>query len=71
MKKRILLKLLKMYKEDTNVNVKAKIKYAMTALNEENKNEMKDFIFDVHTTDIESFDSSDAATNILDFSYQK
>ena len=70
MKKRILVKLLSMFKEEKDELKKNKIRYAMKALDDSNvevKNEMIDFSFQVHTTELDSFDSMDAALNILDF----
>ena len=70
MKKRILLKMLKMYKDEKDVEAKNWIKCAMKALDDKNekyKSEMMDFILEVHTTDIESFDSNDAAVNLIEF----
>ena len=70
MKKRILLKMLKMYKDEKDVEAKNRIKCAMKALDDKNekyKSEMMDFILEVHTTDIESFDSNDAAVNLIEF----
>ena len=34
---------------------------------DETSNEMIHFIFDVHTTDLDSFDSSDVTNSILEF----
>ena len=70
MKKRVLLKLLKMYKDEKDAEVKNRIKVTMKSLdskNEKYNSEMLDFVLDVHTSDIESFDSNDAATSLLDF----
>ena len=70
MKKRVLLKLLKMYKDEKDAEVKNRIKGTMKSLdskNEKYNSEMLDFVLDVHTSDIESFDSNDAATSLLDF----
>ena len=70
MKKRIMIKLLSMFKDENDSLKKNKIRYAMKALNDYNaevKNEMIDFTFQVYSTDLESFDSMDAALNILDF----
>lgn len=70
MKKRVMMKLLMLHKESKDGAEKAKIKAAMKALDGKygsNKNEMIELIFDVHTSEIESFDSGDAVTHILDF----
>ena len=70
MKKQILVKMLKMYRDEKDEEKRAKIKYAMKALEEKkenSKNEMIKFTFDVHTTELNSFDSHDAATNIIEF----
>lgn len=70
MKKRIMIKLLSMFKDENDSLKKNKIRYAMKALNDYNaevKNETIDFTFQVYSTDLESFDSMDAALNILDF----
>ena len=70
MKKRVMIKMLKMYKDEPDKKEKAKIKYAMKAIDEKeenSKNEMIKFTFDVHTTELDSFDSDDAVTNILEF----
>lgn len=70
MKKRIVLKLMKMCREEVDSSEKEKIKYAMRALHEKEenkKNEMIKYILDVHTTEMNSFDSNDAAINILEF----
>ena len=70
MKKRIMMKLLEMYKNEKEENEKIKIKKAMRSLDDKhssNKNGMIDFIFEVHTTSLGSFDSADAASNILVF----
>ena len=69
-KKRVLLKLLSMYKVEKDEMKKEKIKYAMKALdsaNESVNNEMIDFTFNAHTTDLESFDSQECANSIIDF----
>ena len=70
MKKAILLSLLTLYKNENDKSKRNKIKYAMKALDEKNDsvtNEMIDFTFNAFATEIESFDSMDAALNILDF----
>lgn len=70
MKKRILLKMLKLYKDEDDVNQKSKINKTMKCLDEkkyETSNEMIHFTFDVHTTDLDSFDSSEATNSILEF----
>ena len=59
-----------MFKEEKDELKKNKIRYAMKALDDSNvevNNEMIDFSFQVHTTELDSFDSMDAALNILDF----
>ena len=69
-KKRVLLKLLSMYKVEKDEMKKEKIKYAMKALdsaNESINNEMIEFTFNAHTTDLESFDSQECANSIIDF----
>ena len=73
-KKRVLLKLLSMYKVEKDEMKKEKIKYAMKALdsaNESINNEMIEFTFNAHTTDLESFDSQDCVDSIIDFAEYK
>ena len=70
MKKRIVLKLMKMCRDEVESSEKERIKYAMRALHEKEEtknNEMIKYIFDVHTTELNSFDSNEAAVNILEF----
>ena len=70
MRQRIKLKLLKLYKDENDETKKRKIKYTMKAIDESNQsvtNEMIDYTVDVHTTVLESFNSFDAAMDILDF----
>ena len=70
MQKRVLLKLLSMYKDEKDDIKKKKIKYAMKALDSANdsiNHEMIDFTFNVYTTDLESFDSQDCANSIIYF----
>ena len=70
MKKATLLSLLNLFKNENNNSKRNKIKYAMKALDENNdtvNNEMIEFTFNAYATEIESFDSMDAALNILDF----
>ena len=74
MKKRILLNMLKKYKAATDVNEKVTIKKTMKDLDgnkSDSKNEMIHFIFDVHTIDLDSFDSTEATESILDFADDK
>ena len=70
LKKRVMIKLLKLHKDSKDGGEKANIKTAIEAVggkNNENKIEMIDLIFDVHASEIESFDSNDAAIHILEF----
>ena len=70
MKKAILLSLLNLFKNENDNSKRNTIKYAMKALDENNdtvNNEMIEFTFNAYATEIESFDSMDAALNILDF----
>ena len=74
MKNRILLNMLKKYKAATDVNEKVTIKKTMKDLDgnkSDSKNEMIHFIFDVHTIDLDSFDSTEATESILDFADDK
>ena len=67
---RILKKLFKLLKDENDVDKKNKIKYCIKALDEKNEkvnNDMIDFTFEVYTTELNSFDSMDAAVNILEF----
>ena len=69
-KAQIMKKFLKLYKNEEVDSKKQKIKYCMKALDEKNKevnNEMIDYTFDIYTTELDSFDSMDAALNILEF----
>ena len=73
-KKRVLMKYLAKYKAEKDDSIKDRIKYAMKALDSDDgtiQNEMIDFTFNVHTTDLDSFDSEDCANNILDFADDK
>ena len=73
-KKRVLMKYLAKYKAEKDDSIKDRIKYAMKALDSDDgtiQNEMIDFTFNVHTTDLDSFDSDDCASNILDFADDK
>lgn len=68
----IIKKLLKMLKDEDDETGKNKIKYCIKALDDKNEgvqNDMIDFTFEVYTrpTELESFDSMDAAMNILEF----
>lgn len=69
MRKRIMMKFMVLHKKEKNVDVKHKIKYAMKSLDEsmDERNKTIDFILKVHTADIETFDSMDAATTMIEF----
>ena len=61
---------MKMCREEVDTSEKNKIKYTMRALHEKEetkKNEMIKYILDVHTTEMNSFDSNEAAVNVLEF----
>ena len=70
MGKRILLKMLQKYKEEDDMKEKANIKMVMKQLDgpkAKSSNDMIHFIFDVHATDLDSCDSSEATNQILEF----
>ena len=66
LKKRIMMKLLKLYQNESDG--KKKMKYTMQALDDNNdivKNEMIDLTFNVFSKDPDSFDSMEASLNML------
>lgn len=68
LKKRIMMKLLKLYQNESDGKKKKKMKYTMQALDDNNdivKNEMIDLTFNVFSKDPDSFDSMEASLNML------
>ena len=63
-----MMKLLKLYQNESDGKKKKKMKYTMQALDDNNdivKNEMIDLTFNVFSKDPDSFDSMEASLNML------